>query len=61
MIAVSAIQPFSRDSVRLAGPAADLPPIVDPNYVDAAVMPSLPSTNTPATVYTIAETGRSAD
>ncbi|WP_232073531.1 GMC oxidoreductase [Mycobacterium stomatepiae] len=36
VIGVSAMQPFSRGSVRLAGPAADTAPIVDPNYLGDA-------------------------
>jgi choline dehydrogenase len=41
-MAVSAIQPFSRGSVRLAGLSADLPPVVDPNYLgDARDMETL--------------------
>jgi choline dehydrogenase len=35
-MAVSAIQPFSRGSVRLAGSSAKLPPVVDPNYLGDA-------------------------
>lgn len=42
VIAASAIQPFSRGSVRLAGSAPDLPPVVDPNYLgDARDMKTL--------------------
>ncbi|OBK14724.1 GMC family oxidoreductase [Mycobacterium asiaticum] len=33
VIGVSALQPFSRGRVRLAGRAADLEPVVDPNYL----------------------------
>jgi hypothetical protein len=29
---VSVLQPFSRGTVRLAGPTAATPPIIDPNY-----------------------------
>jgi choline dehydrogenase-like flavoprotein len=36
VIAVSAIQPFSRGSVRLAGPTPELPPVIDPNYLGDA-------------------------
>jgi choline dehydrogenase len=36
VIGVSAMQPFSRGSVRLAGPAADVAPVVDPNYLGDA-------------------------
>ena len=33
LIGVSPIQPHSRGSIRLAGPDADTPPLVDPNYL----------------------------
>lgn len=33
LIAVSPMQPYSRGTVRLAGPAAAAPPVVDPNYL----------------------------
>ncbi|QNI04974.1 NAD(P)-binding protein [Mycobacterium kubicae] len=36
LIGAAAMQPFSRGSVRLAGSAADQPPIVDPNYLSDA-------------------------
>ena len=33
LIGVCPIQPHSRGTVRLAGPDADTPPLVDPNYL----------------------------
>lgn len=33
LIGVSAMQPYSRGSVRLAGPSMTQPPVVDPNYL----------------------------
>ncbi|CAJ1499572.1 GMC family oxidoreductase N-terminal domain-containing protein [[Mycobacterium] kokjensenii] len=33
LVGFSAIQPFSRGTVRLAGPEPDLAPVVDPNYL----------------------------
>jgi choline dehydrogenase len=32
VLGVSVLQPFSRGTVRLAGPTASTPPIIDPNY-----------------------------
>jgi GMC oxidoreductase len=60
-VGVCMMQPFSRGTVRLANARGH--PLIDPNcfgddrdrVADASVIPSVPSTNTAATGYALAE------